>query len=274
MASVEGIRQAVSASADGAGHERSDPAVPPAGTEPSVTDPVQADRSTEGISALPPAVNPALQVFDSFLITQDEQGVVIIDQHALHERVMFEKILARVMRGDLESQRLLVPIAVPASPRQIEALERLRDPERGGLLARLGIEAVPSGPASVNITSFTTLLFDRGVEPGEFLLELLDRAADQDWGGAVPLTRRSVPDGPNTLDPPERADVVEAALHEVLDMMACKAAVKAGDRLSDTELAELLALRERVERSSNCPHGRPTSIRMSVGELYRRFGRT
>jgi DNA mismatch repair protein MutL len=68
--------------------------------------------------------------------------------------------------------------------------------------------------------------------------------------------------------------VIEAALHEVLDMMACKAAVKAGDRLSDAELAELLALRERVERSSNCPHGRPTSIRMSVAELYRRFGRT
>ncbi len=274
MASVEDIRQAVSAPSGGAGHERSDPAVSPSGSGPPDTDPVHAGHGSESLSVLPPALNPALQVFDSFLITQDEQGVVIIDQHALHERVMFEKILARVMRGDLESQRLLVPIAVPASPRQIEALERLRDPERGGFMARLGIEAAPSGPASVNISSFTTLLFDRGVDPGEFLLELLDKAADQDWGGSVPLAHRSVPEDSNAADTPDRSGVIEAALHEVLDMMACKAAVKAGDRLSDAELAELLALRERVERSSNCPHGRPTSIRMSVGELYRRFGRT
>jgi DNA mismatch repair protein MutL len=56
-------------------------------------------------------------------------------------------------------------------------------------------------------------------------------------------------------------------------MMACKAAIKAGDRMSDTELAELLALRERIERSSNCPHGRPTTIRVPIRELEKRFGR-
>ena len=65
----------------------------------------------------------------------------------------------------------------------------------------------------------------------------------------------------------------EQTLHEVLDMMACKAAVKAGDRMSDGELMDLLRMRETIERSSNCPHGRPTSIRMSIKELERRFGR-
>ncbi|MBY0262072.1 MAG: hypothetical protein K2Q20_06990, partial [Phycisphaerales bacterium] len=65
----------------------------------------------------------------------------------------------------------------------------------------------------------------------------------------------------------------EQALHEVLDMMACKAAVKAGDRLSDRELGDLMKLREVVERSSNCPHGRPTTIRLTIRELEKRFGR-
>ena len=65
----------------------------------------------------------------------------------------------------------------------------------------------------------------------------------------------------------------EAALDEVLDMMACKAAIKAGDRLSDSELEDLLAQREAIERSTNCPHGRPTTIRIPVEDLERRFHR-
>ena len=62
-------------------------------------------------------------------------------------------------------------------------------------------------------------------------------------------------------------------MREVLDMMACKAAVKAGDQLSSRELADLLEMRETVERSSNCPHGRPTSLRLSMEDLERQFGR-
>jgi DNA mismatch repair protein MutL len=65
----------------------------------------------------------------------------------------------------------------------------------------------------------------------------------------------------------------EAALHEVLDMMACKAAVKAGDRLSDDEISMLLEQRHKVERSSNCPHGRPTSVRLGLAQLERLFER-
>ena len=65
----------------------------------------------------------------------------------------------------------------------------------------------------------------------------------------------------------------EAALHEVLDMMACKAAVKAGDHLEPREIEELLRARVTVERSSNCPHGRPTTLRLSLDELARQFGR-
>ena len=66
----------------------------------------------------------------------------------------------------------------------------------------------------------------------------------------------------------------ETALRDVVDMMACKAAVKAGDRLSDREIRDLLEQREAIERSTNCPHGRPTSMRLTLDELDRHFGRS
>jgi DNA mismatch repair protein MutL len=129
---------------------------------------------------------------------------------------------------------------------QIALLDELKP-----LLARIGIDAEPMSLTAIAVHSFTSLLFERGVDPVTFLSELFDRAMNK---------------GANDDD--------EAALHEVLDMMACKAAVKAGDRLQPEELAELLKQRETVERSSNCPHGRPTSLRLTLKELERQFGRT
>ena len=198
-------------------------------------------------ATLPPArgADHILQIHDSYLVTQDEAGVLIIDQHALHERVMFEKIMSRLADGPLESQRLLTPATMDATPAMIESLSALRP-----VLSRLGVEAEPIGPRAVAVHAFPTLLFARKVEPSPFLAGLLERA-----------TERATPPGE------------EEALQEVVDMMACKAAVKAGDRLSDAELAEILVLRDRVERASSCPHGRPTSIRLSLADLERRFGR-
>lgn len=105
-------------------------------------------------------------------------------------------------------------------------------------------------PPPLGVQAFPSFLFERSVEPGEFIADVLEKA---DAEGFAPES--------------------EAALHEVLDMMACKAAIKAGDRMSERELDDLLKLRELVERSSNCPHGRPTSIRLTIGELEKRFGR-
>ncbi|MBC7835894.1 MAG: DNA mismatch repair protein MutL, partial [Phycisphaerales bacterium] len=193
-----------------------------------------------------------LQVHNSYVVTQDEQGIVIVDQHALHERAMFEYLLARVSAGALESQRLLMPIVVPSTGEQVE---RVTSGEFAALLARLGIELEALGPAQLALRAFPSFLFDRGVEPGPFVEELLGRAESDNARGAFSPGR-------------------EEALHEVLDMMACKAAIKAGNHLSEPELADLLKLRDAVERSSNCPHGRPTSIRLTIRELEKRFGRT
>jgi DNA mismatch repair protein MutL len=213
-----------------------------------------------------PSVRPVseiMQVHASYIVTKDEQGLLIIDQHALHERIMFEKLKAQLTKatqltqvtggpgvqergGSLESQRLLMPATLELEPAQLELLGELRS-----TLQRLGIEVESIGPRSVGVHAFTSLLFSRGVEPAEFLRDLLDRAA-----------RHGINHDP------------EAALHEVLDMMACKAAIKAGDRLSHAEIADLLRQRESVERSSNCPHGRPTTLRLTIRDLDRQFGRT
>jgi DNA mismatch repair protein MutL len=188
-----------------------------------------------------------LQVHQSFLVTQDEHGLVIIDQHALHERVMFDTLQRRMASGPLESQRQLVPVVIDADPEAIAAIESIAP-----LLERLGIDVGAAGPRSVAIHAFPSLLLARRVEAGPFVSELLERAA----AGELDL------------------DDDEAALADVLDMMSCKAAVKAGDRLRPQEIAELLAMRDRIDRGASCPHGRPTHLRIPIAELERRFGRS
>jgi DNA mismatch repair protein MutL len=192
----------------------------------------------------PPASAPAIQLHNSYLVAQSDDGLVIIDQHALHERIMYEDLLARVSRGPLESQHLLIPETVSASSRQIAMLEHIQP-----LLKRLGIEVSAFGPDSVAVHAFPS--FMEKLDPAVFVRELLERGEQE------------------LLDLHD-----EELLHGLLDMMACKAAVKAGDPLSPAEIEALLARRELVERSSNCPHGRPTTLRLSLRDLEKQFKRT
>jgi DNA mismatch repair protein MutL len=203
-------------------------------------------REEPVLTDAPRPASKVLQVHNSYLVTQDEHGVLIVDQHALHERVMFEALLARVTESNLESQRLLTPVVLDATPTQLARLDELAE-----LLTRIGIEAAPLGPKQLAVHAFPSFLFERRVDPGEFLPDLFEKAASSDF-----------------------APGSEDALRDVLDMMACKAAVKAGDRMSDGELGALLGLRDAVERSSNCPHGRPTTVRLTIRELEKLFGRS
>lgn len=218
------------------------PRAQPASHAPSIG-PAHSDY---GLIPTPTPQSRVLQVHNSYLVTQDESGVVIVDQHALHERVMFEALLARIEQAPLESQRLLTPVVVQAAPAQIERL-----PALAALFARLGIEAEAMSPTSIAVHAFPSFLFDRGVDPEPLLTDLLEKAENA------------------AFEPTS-----EEALRDVLDMMACKAAVKAGDKLSDDELDALVTLRDAVERSSSCPHGRPTSVRLSIRDLERMFHRT
>ena len=218
-----------------------EPADPPEGAAESA--PVQPPAG--GASFAEPKPQPVLQIHNSYVVTQDESGVVIVDQHALHERVMFEYLLERLSRGPLESQGLLTPEVVEVSPTQIETLDSLAE-----LFARIGIEARSMGPTAVGVYAFPSFLFDRGVEVQPFMSDLLEQASQ-------------------SAEPPTS----EEALRRVVDMMSCKAAVKAGDKLTVDELTRLMELRDEVERSSSCPHGRPTSVRLSLADLEKLFHR-
>ena len=186
-----------------------------------------------------------LQVHKCFLVTQDERGLLIIDQHALHERVMFEELKERMVEGNLESQKLLIPDSFPADSDWLDAIET-----HAALFTKLGIDISPSGPASISVYALPSLLVSRNVDGTEFICDLLDK-----------LGSKNLPSSE------------EEALSEILDMMSCKAAIKAGDHLSQQELKDLLRKRREIERGSNCPHGRPTTMLLSIEELEQRFGR-
>jgi len=251
---------------DQSGPVRLDPPPYEAGffTLPSPASSASSVFQSPSLLDIAPTTRP-LQVHNSFLVTQDERGMVIIDQHALHERVMFEKLLDRVVGTadragvPLESQRLLMPTVIKADTRRLEGLDACRgEGGKGGIFDRIGLAAEQIGPDAIAVHAFPTFLFDRNVEVEPFVTELLDRAAAEGEGG------RGFSGGPSS----------EQALHEVLDMMACKAAIKAGNALSDLEIAELLAYRDRTERAASCPHGRPTSVRLTIKDLERLFHRS
>ncbi len=185
----------------------------------------------------------ALQVHDSYLIAETDDGMMVIDQHALHERILFEELRKRVERGAIESQRLLVP-----EPVALSAVEAASVTEQADALRQLGLDIEPLSGDTVLVTSIPAML--PGIAPERLLRDLAEHL-------------RSRP------NPPSR----DALLADLLHMIACKAAVKAGQRLTPDEVAALLERRHLVSDSHHCPHGRPTALVFTKSELERQFGR-
>ena len=185
-----------------------------------------------------------MQIHDSFIVKQTDDGFVIIDQHALHERILYENLCRRLSAGKLESQRLLIPESFELTEAQADALKTNAE-----LIDKLGIELVPFGPKTIAVQAFPTLL--ARVAPVDFVQDLVDLLTDK----AVGLN-------------------AEKVLNEILNMAACKGAIKAGQKLSDSEIEQLLADRQRTEWTSWCPHGRPTTIKFSLSDLEKQFKRT
>ncbi len=193
----------------------------------------------------PPApARPAVQIHNRYLVTESEDGVVIIDQHALHERILYEQLRRRIAGGTLEAQNLLVPEPVDLTPTERTALLEHRE-----LLARLGVRIEPFGGDTVLITGFPAMLAN--LSPADVLSGLVE--------GLL---------GGKRL--PEAAELLDELLHTI----ACKAAIKAGDRLSAEEVAVLLEQRHVIDDAHHCPHGRPAALIFTREELDRRFKRT
>jgi len=213
-----------------------DPAEPPA--KPS---PLAGRDSPEPLRSGGP--EKAIQLHNSYLIVETGDGMMVIDQHALHERILYEELRERVNRGPVEAQRLLAP-----EPVELPAAEAALVLEQAELLATLGVEIEPFGGDTVLVRSLPTML--SAVEPGRLVRDLAEHLRTQ------PL-------------PPSR----DAMLAELLHMVACKAAVKAGDPLAPEEIAALLARRQLANDSHHCPHGRPTALVFTKSQLEKQFGR-
>ena len=186
----------------------------------------------------------ALQVHDAYIVLETADGMLVIDQHALHERILYEQLRQRVRDGKLEVQRLLIPEAIELPPVQVAAVLDAVDE-----LARLGLDVADFGGNTILLSSYPTLLARRAP------IDILKGAVDYLVGH-------------------DRAPRKEQLFDHLLATMACKAAVKAGDKLTQDEIAHLLELRNLAEDSHHCPHGRPTSLLFSRAQLDKQFGRT
>jgi DNA mismatch repair protein MutL len=193
---------------------------------------------------IPKSPNPsALQIHNRYLVAETEEGVTIIDQHALHERILYEQLRERVAAGSIETQNLLVPEPVDLSPAETAAALEHRD-----LLAGLGVKVEPFGGNTLLLAGYPAMLAN--MAPVEVLRALLERILAEG-------------------KQPDRHDLLDELLHTI----ACKAAIKAGDRLSPAEIASLLEQRHLVADAHHCPHGRPTALVFTREELDKQFKR-
>jgi DNA mismatch repair protein MutL len=194
------------------------------------------------IDAVMPMV-PLGQFRDTYIIAIDAEGVLIIDQHVAHERILFEQILERLTTGGLESQRLLEPLLLELSPGQRQALAL-----HAAELTRLGVEVDEFGSGAVRVSSVPALVpRDRA--------EAAIRALAEDLEGL------------------ERGSNVDDALRHTAATMACHAAVKAHDPLTIEKMRYILQELRRTAYSTVCPHGRPVVLRISKREIEKNFQR-
>jgi DNA mismatch repair protein MutL len=182
------------------------------------------------------------QVSASYIIAEGPEGMYLIDQHAAHERVLYEQLMAQRARGEVPRQSLLQPLPITLPPALAALAERAR-----GALASLGVELEPFGVNTFLLRSLPAIL-SRG-DPQEILEGLIQ-----------------------SLE--EERDQVAQAEEEALIRLICKrAAIKAGQSLSMAEMQELVRQLETCQAPHTCPHGRPTMIHISAAQLAREFGR-
>lgn len=193
-------------------------------------------------SAIPHTLR-AMQIHDCYLVVDTGDGLTVIDQHALHERIMYERLRRRVLDGNVEVQPLLIPVTVEMTAQDAAAL---LDHEE--VLRELGLQVESFGGTTIALRAYPTLL--RRADPTRLLRDVADWLESR----GSKLSRR---------------DLIDHLLH----MMSCKAAIKAGQRLQPEEIDALLEQRHLCDDHHHCPHGRPTALTLTRAELDRQFGR-
>jgi DNA mismatch repair protein MutL len=183
------------------------------------------------------------QVHETYIVAQTRDGVVIVDQHAAHERLVYERMKAEMADGGVARQALLLPEVVELDPADAE-----RVAARAGELAALGLIVEPFGPGAVLVRETPALLGE--TDAAGLVRDIADDLAEN--GAALALAER---------------------LAEVCSTLACHGSVRAGRRLSAAEMNALLRQMEVTPHSGQCNHGRPTYVELKLADIERLFGR-
>ncbi len=183
------------------------------------------------------------QIHETYIVAQTEDGIVIVDQHAAHERLVYERMKQMLANGGVRRQGLLIPEVVELDPSEAEALV-----SRAEELALLGLVIEPFGPGAILVRETPALLGH--VDAAGMLKDLADDIAE--LGEAHALKER---------------------LEEVCSSMACRGSVRAGRRLTGEEMNALLRQMEATPFSGQCNHGRPTYVELKLADIEKLFGR-
>lgn len=183
------------------------------------------------------------QVDLTYIVTQAEDRMVLVDQHAAHERVAFEKLMKAWREGNMEIQSLLLPLTVDLEEQEVEVLMGLSND-----LERMGVQIEQAGPATLAIASLPSIIKEKG------LVEALQKLAREslEKGGSFAL---------------------ETAIADLFATMACHSVIRAGQALSFEEMSQLLVDMDEFPLSGFCPHGRSVSLEFSFAKLEKDFGR-
>lgn len=184
------------------------------------------------------------QVHENYIIAQTEKGIVIVDQHAAHERLVYEKLKTQMAENGVAAQALLIPEIVELSDNDAAQLLEIADD-----LAKFGLTIEPFGGGAIAVRETPAILGE--VNAAAMIKDILDELADQGDSASV-----------------------QARIEAILGRVACHGSIRSGRRMQATEMNALLREMEATPLSGQCNHGRPTYVELKLADIERLFGRT